>query len=325
MQLKSLIEKGVETVSGMYPEREAREMVFAFLEHQIGTKRHTHIIDPGYEVSDADASVALGAFGRMASGEPLQYVTGVADFYGRQFRVTPDVLIPRPETELLCREVLECRSACMGTSDPRPRRLGHPLAVGGMSEVPIQAERQSVTQMHVIDLCTGSGCIAWTLALEMPGARVTAIDISDGALAVASSQDFSQEVIRTGAVTPVFIKADVLAGPVSSGNHEEPRRYDVLVSNPPYVMDKEKTLMRPNVLDHEPHLALFVSDDDPLVFYRAIAEWSLAVLKPEGLGIVEINEALGRQTADLFLSYGLRDARVIKDLSDRDRFVTFRR
>jgi release factor glutamine methyltransferase len=179
--------------------------------------------------------------------------------------------------------------------------------------------------MHVIDLCTGSGCIAWTLALEMPGARVIAIDISDGALAVASSQDFSQEVIRTGAVTPVFIKADVLAGPVSSGNHEEPRRYDVLVSNPPYVMDKEKTLMRPNVLDHEPHLALFVSDDDPLVFYRAIAEWSLAVLKPEGLGIVEINEALGRQTADLFLSYGLRDARVIKDLSDRDRFVTFRR
>ncbi len=145
MQLKSLIEKGVETVSGMYPEREAREMVFAFLEHQIGTKRHTHIIDPGYEVSDADASVALGAFGRMALGEPLQYVTGVADFYGRQYRVTPDVLIPRPETELLCREVLECRSACMGTSDMPPPARGCPSLRGRGSEVPIQVERHSNT------------------------------------------------------------------------------------------------------------------------------------------------------------------------------------
>ena len=106
MLLKSLISKGVEALSSVYPEREAREMVFVLLEHQIGTKRHTHIVEPGYEVSDDDASAAITAFGRMASGEPLQYVTGVADFYGRQFRVSPDVLIPRPETEILCREAL---------------------------------------------------------------------------------------------------------------------------------------------------------------------------------------------------------------------------
>ena len=106
MLLKSLISKGVEALSSVYPEREAREMVFVLLEHQIGTKRHTHIVEPGYEVSDDDASAAITAFGRMASGEPLQYVTGVADFYGRQFRVTSDVLIPRPETEILCREAL---------------------------------------------------------------------------------------------------------------------------------------------------------------------------------------------------------------------------
>ena len=300
MLLKQLIKKGVETVSCSYPEREAREMVFAFLEHHLGTKRHTHVVYPSFEVSDEDASVSFSAFERMASAEPLQYVTGHADFYGRRFRVTPDVLIPRPETELLCRETLQLWHAGAGLRDMSPAFL-NPC---------------------ILDLCTGSGCIAWTLALEMPGAKVTAVDISDGALAVASSQGFSEEMARTSAGSPRFVKADVLAGPSASGLSEQ---YDILVSNPPYVMDKEKALMRPNVLDHEPHLALFVSDDDPLIFYRAIASWALAVLKPSGYGIVEINEALGPDTADLFHSAGLSDVRIIRDLSDRDRFISFRR
>ena len=289
MLLTQLIRRGNERVSRMYDEREAREMVFAFLEHQLGTKRHTHIIEPEYEVSDEAASAALAAFERMAAGEPLQYVTGVADFYGRRFRVTPDVLIPRPETEILCRNAV------------------------------FPHDWQDV---HVLDLCTGSGCIAWTLALEMPGAKVTAVDISDDALSVASSQDFSEETSRTGALAPSFIKADVLAGPSASGLTD---RFDILVSNPPYVMDKEKALMRPNVLDHEPHLALFVSDDDPLVFYRAIADWAQALLKPGGYAIVEINEALGEETARIYSDAGFRSVEIIKDLSDRDRFVSFRR
>lgn len=291
MLLSELIRNGVEIVSSSYPEREAREMVFAFLEHHIGTKRHTHIVEPAYEVSEEDVSVSLAAFARMASGEPLQYVTGLADFYGRQFRVTPDVLIPRPETELLCRETIM-------KMDTYPESV------------------------RILDLCTGSGCIAWTLALEMSGAEVTAVDISDGALEVASSQDFSEDISRIGAVSPRFIKADVLAGPSMSGLSG---MFDILVSNPPYVMDKEKVFMRSNVLEHEPHLALFVSDDDPLIFYRAIALWAMAFLKPTGFGMVEINEALGPETADLFRSAGLCDVEIIRDLSDRNRFVSFRR
>ena len=318
MLLKSLIEKGVETVSGMYPEREAKEMVFAFLEHHIGTRRHTHIVEPDHEVAEDKASAAQAAFMRMASGEPLQYVTGAADFYGRRFRVTPDVLIPRPETELLCisalREEMGCQVCGDGILPPTARGRG-PRSGRGPSE-------HLATIPRILDLCTGSGCIAWTLALEMPGAEVTAVDISDGALSVAASQDFSDETARTGSVPPVFVKADVLAGPSASGLGGQ---YDILVSNPPYVMDKEKALMRTNVLDHEPHLALFVSDDDPLVFYRAIAGWALALLIPDGYGIVEINEALGPQTADLFRSAGLREVEIIRDLSDRDRFVSFRR
>ena len=285
-----MINKGAETVSKMYPEREAREMVFAFLEHHIGTRRHTHIVEPGYEVSEEDACKAVSAFERMASGEPLQYVTGKADFYGRDFHVTPSVLIPRPETELLCRMALD-----------------------------VAAERQ----IEILDLCTGSGCIAWTVALECPQAKVTAVDISDGALDVAVNQDFTEELSRTGAKAPVFCKADVLAGPEAFCRAD--RKYDLILSNPPYVMDKEKALMRTNVLEHEPHLALFVSDDDPLVFYRAVAAWASALLAPDGTGIVEINEALGPETAKVFLDAGFSSAEIVKDLSERDRFVVFSR
>ena len=137
MLLKSLINKGVETVSDVYPEREAREMVFAFLEHHLGTKRHTHIVEPMYEVADDLAEEALSAFRRMASGEPLQYVTGFADFYGRKFRVTPDVLIPRPETEILCHNVLAEGMGCQGCGDgifAPPRRGRGPRSGRGPME-----------------------------------------------------------------------------------------------------------------------------------------------------------------------------------------------
>ena len=336
MLLKSLISKGVETVSAAYPEREAREMVYSFLEDLVGTKRHTHLVEPEYEVADEAAEAAMSGFERMASGEPLQYVTGHADFYGRRFHVTPDVLIPRPETEMLCREVLVESSGGQksGNGIFAPSRAigkqssgllqrtacGSRLGRGplcGRGPLELLSSRTSI-----VDLCTGSGCIAWTLALEMPGAEVTAVDISEGALSVASSQDFSEETARTGAVPPKFIKADVLADVPDSFRAGE--GFDILVSNPPYVMDKEKALMRTNVLDHEPHLALFVSDDDPLVFYRAVSRWAQALLRPDGFGIVEINEALGPETAAVFEADGFVDVKVIKDLSDRDRFVSFR-
>lgn len=287
MLLKQLINIGIATISRLYPERESREMVLVFLEHQIGTGKHTHILDPGYEVSVEVASAAVAAFDRMAGGEPLQYVTGKAFFYGRQFRVTPATLIPRPETELLCRLAVDA------SSKPAPR---------------------------ILDLCTGSGCIAWTLALELPGARVTATDLSEEALKVAASQDFPEETAGTGALPPVFVKSDVLD---RSNISAFKGSYDLIVSNPPYVMHSEKALMRQNVLEHEPHMALFVPDQDPLVFYEAVADWSSELLSPDGIGIVEINEALGEETAEVFRLAGFVRAEVIKDLNDRDRFVRF--
>lgn len=284
MLLRDLISKGVETISQAFPEREAREMVFMFLHHSIGTSRHTHILEPSYDVSEETSVEAMNAFERMAAGEPIQYIIGKAYFYDREFKVTPDVLIPRPETELLVRDAVNWA-----------RRSGRKF-------------------MRIADLCTGSGCIAWSVALELPGSEVTAVDISDGALAIASGQKFKCDT------PPKFVKADVLAGPV-----EGLGTFDMILSNPPYVMDSEKALMRKNVLDHEPWLALFVPDEDPLVFYRAVAVWAQQLLKSDGIGIVEINEALGHETAAVFSLAGFADASVICDLSDRPRFVRFSR
>ena len=292
MYLKELIIKGNETISVAYPEREAKEMVFAYLEDILGTKRHTHIVEPECLVPEDKVECALGAFERMAAGEPLQYIIGKAWFYGRQFSVTPDVLIPRPETEELVNSVL-VQSAGAECAD---------------DSIPV-----------ILDLCTGSGCIAWSLALEIPGAEVIAVDISDGALNVASSQDFVQEMSQTGALAPKFVKADVLHETLPL---EGPDKYDIIVSNPPYVKDSEKALMRTNVLDHEPHLALFVPDEDALKFYKAIALHASRLLKENGFGIVEINESLGLQTAELFVQMGFR-AEVVKDLFEKDRFVKF--
>ena len=216
---------------------------------------------------------------------PLQHLTGVQEFMGLEFQVNEHVLIPRQDTEILVEEVL----------------------------------RQLHDGMRILDMCTGSGCIAWTLALELPGAEVTAVDISDDALKVASGQVFSEEISRTEALRPDFIKADVLDAPLT-----ELGRFDVLTSNPPYVMESEKALMRRNVLEHEPHLALFVTDEDPLVFYRAVARWASVLLKPDGFAIVEINEALGSETASVFADAGMTQVRIVEDLAGKERFVAFR-
>ena len=307
MLLRNLINECTQTVSTLYPEGEAREMVFALFEHILGTRRHTHIIEPAYEVPAEKVDNVLAAVARLAGGEPLQYVLGTACFYGRDFKVNPSVLIPRPETEILCRSAVDMLSG--SRESLYPDRISQDSPAG--------------RRLRMLDLCTGSGCIAWTMALENPDAEVVAVDISDAALEVASSQDFSDELSRTGAKAPVFVKADVLADVPADGPFAE--QFDVILSNPPYVMDKEKPLMRTNVLDHEPHLALFVSDDDPLIFYRAVARWASRLLSSSGFGIVEINEALGAETAQVFIDAGFPTAQVLQDFSGRDRFVHFSR
>lgn len=300
MLLKDLISIGTATISNAYPEQEAREMVYAYLAWTFNVKRHMHIIEPGYTIPEKGSEQAMDDFKRMASGEPLQYVIGQTCFYGRDFKVNPSVLIPRPETEILCHEAIRLQA---------------------------QGYKDGNEGLRIADLCTGSGCIAWTMTLECPGADVVAVDISDAALQTASSQDFTEEMERLKAKAPQFIKSDVLN--VSMCCQDILRsigtsgKIDVLLSNPPYVKDSEKCFMRINVLEHEPHLALFVPDDDPLKFYKALAAIAGQILSDRGFGIVEINEALGCETEQVFRNAGFPETAVLKDLSDKDRFVYF--
>ena len=252
-------------------------MMLLLCEERLGVSRHAYLTEPALEVP---AGCLAGDLARLRNGEPIQYILGFADFYGRRFNVSPAVLIPRPETEFLCHTIL---AAAAGTP-------------------------------AVVDLCTGSGCIAWTLAAEIPGAEVTGVDISPEALTVARGQQVACHR------APSFVQADILADPPASLPEAS---FDLLTANPPYVMDRERAAMRPNVLEHEPALALFVPDEDPLVFYRAVARWARTLLRPGGWGYAEINALLGPETAAVFRDAGFSGVSLLQDLGGASRFVRF--
>lgn len=303
MLLKDFISGSAKDLESLYSAEESRTIVLMICEEILGTKNYTHIVDPGYEIDKGKKPLLDASLERLMQGEPVQYVLGHTEFYGRTFSVNPSVLIPRPETEQLCRSVIAEAS----------RLVRMRSAFGGRN-------------VRILDLCTGSGCIAWTLALSVPGAEVTAVDISPEALDVAEKQDFKAEMKKTDAKRPSFLLADVLAGP-DAGNvkscFSEDAKFDIIVSNPPYIREMEKRLMRKNVCDYEPAIALFVPDDNPLVFYEAISAWSEKLLSDEGTGFVEINEALGVPTAAVFKGKGFGEVSTVKDLSSKDRFVRF--
>ena len=279
MLLPDFIREGAAALEALYPPEEARSLVLRLCEDLCGFQPFDYIVRPQTEVPEE----LHAALRRLADGEPLQYVTGFQYFRGRKFKVSPSVLIPRPETEMLV--------------DCAVRHLEHcPHGV------------------RVLDLCTGSGCIAWSIAQEVTGAEVTGMDISEEALAVASSQ-FDGDVSEA----PQFEKADVLTVPETFPGAP----FDVITANPPYIRESEKQRMHPNVLEHEPELALFVPDDDALRFYRAIALWAQSFLKPGGWGIVEINDELGEQTAAVFERTGMKSVTIIPDFFGKDRFVSF--
>lgn len=300
MLLADFLKEGTKALESLYPTAEARNLVSLLCEDLIGIPHYTHIIEPQYALNPKDETVLQEGLERLKKGEPIQYVTGRCEFMGRRFHVTSEVLIPRPETELLVREAVK--------QADRIRRMRSPYGKGA-------------EPVRVLDLCTGSGCIAWSVALEVPGVQVVAVDLSEGALQVAKGQDFSAEIKSSGALPPVFVRADVLDAEQSFPHGS----FDLILSNPPYIREQEKALMRPNVLNYEPSMALFVPDEDPLLFYRAIATWSQRHLLAEGMGLTEINEELGAQTQAVFAAAGFRDVELVKDFYDKTRFVFYKR
>ena len=294
MLLSDFIRENTAALSGLYPEPEARSMVLVLCQDRLGVMSYTHVIEPITEIPEEDLAGLQEDMSRLLASEPLQYVLGYCEFCGRNFNVDGRALIPRAETELLAQ-----------------------TAEGLVSEM------TDYRKLNVLDLCTGCGCIAWTLALDLPGARVVATDLSEDALALAGSQPFS---VRKPAAAPVFVKADVLdvEATVAAFRAGNPgAECGLLTANPPYVMVSEKAEMRANVLDYEPDMALFAPESDPLAFHRSIAQIALKVLAPGGHGIVEINSELPEETAAVFSSAGLSEIEIVEDFFDRPRYITF--
>ncbi len=298
MLLAEFVKAGTKALESLYPQKEARSIVLMLCEEVLGTENYTHIVEPEFKIDDKKLPELEAAMERLKKMEPVQYVLGHTEFYGRTFKVDPAVLIPRPETELLCRDAIK-----LGM---RVYRMRSPY---GKNAEPVR----------VLDLCTGSGCIAWTMALSIPGSRVTAVDISDAALEVAAGQDFAAELKSKETFRPEFMKADVL----DSEQEIELGPFDMVLSNPPYIMESEKEDMRRNVLEYEPESALFVPDDDPLLFYRAIARWSQRFMSPDGVGLSEVNETLARQTETVFRAAGYAHTEIVRDLSDKNRYIIY--
>ena len=298
MLLAEFVKAGTKALESLYPQKEARSIVLMLCEEVLGTENYTHIVEPEFKIDDKKLPDLEAAMERLKKMEPVQYVLGHTEFYGRTFKVSPAVLIPRPETELLCRDAIK-----LGM---RVYRMRSPY---GKNAEPVR----------ILDLCTGSGCIAWTMALSIPGSRVTAVDISDAALEVAAGQDFASELKSKETFKPEFIKADVL----DSEQEIELGPFDMVLSNPPYIMESEKENMRRNVLEYEPESALFVPDDDPLLFYRAIARWSQRFMSPDGVGLSEVNETLARQTETVFRAAGYAHTEIVRDLSDKNRYIIY--
>ena len=263
-------------LSAVYDVREAQAVCRLLAEERFGLTLADLLCGKLADLPAREQAQLATDVGRLEKGEPVQYVLGAAWFAGRRFRVAPGVLIPRPETEELC--------AWIATPPHRPAP-------------------------SILDIGTGSGCIAVTLAANIKDSRVTAWDVSDTALGIAA------ENAKSAGFTVEIMKQDALNPPTDRGC------WDVIVSNPPYICEREQAAMHRNVLDYEPPTALFVPDDDPLLFYRAIAGYAARALKPGGLLYFEINPLYAQPTADLLKSAGFSDVTLRRDMQGKERMV----
>ena len=274
-QLKSVF---ADELSPLYATEECGQFVSMLLEHHCGLSRTAQLMAMDNLLAVDKQELILLAMAQLKTGIPIQYIVGEAWFMDHLFEVNASVLIPRPETEELVDKVV--------TYNAKP-------------------------DAAILDIGTGSGCIAISLKLALPDADVSAWDVSPEALAVAR-----RNAVRNNCAV-AFEHVDVLA----VKPHDISRRFDIIVSNPPYVCDSEKDEMHVNVLNNEPHLALFVPNDDALKFYRAIGELGLQMLNTGGLLFFEINQAFGSEMVLLLESLGYSEVELFADLQGKDRIV----
>ncbi|WP_348825169.1 peptide chain release factor N(5)-glutamine methyltransferase [Flavobacterium aestuarii] len=280
MKIKEYRAQFIETLTPIYDEGEAESFFYLILEKKQQLKRIDLALHPNLIFSEEEIAVWNLILEQLKLEIPIQYLLGKTSFYGLDFEVNENVLIPRPETEELVDWILESQ---------KPK-----------------AESQN---LKILDIGTGSGCIAISLAKNIPNAQVFALDVSEKALATAKKNAVRNEVNITFLHQSILETADL------------GREFDIIVSNPPYVRHLEKEEIRKNVLDNEPHLALFVEDDDALIFYRKISELAQKNLSDSGELYFEINQYLGKEMVDLLEAMNFKNIELRKDIYGNDRMM----
>jgi release factor glutamine methyltransferase len=280
MKIKEYRKHFIQELTSMYGEGEAESFFYLILEEKQKLKRIDLALQPDLFFSEDETAIWNSILEQLKLEIPIQYLLGKTSFYGLDFEVNENVLIPRPETEELVDWILEKQKA--------------------------KDKRQN---QKILDIGTGSGCIAISLAKNLPNAQVFAIDVSENALATAQKNAILNEVNVT------FIQQNILE--TLDLGHE----FDIIVSNPPYVRNLEKEEIKKNVLDNEPHLALFVEDNDALIFYKKITELAQKNLSVSGQLYFEINQYLGKEMVDLLEVMGFKDVELRKDIYGNDRMT----
>ena len=264
-----------EALSNYYSAGEISALTRIIATELLGVSQMTYFLKDDVTLTAGQQALLDNAIERLKKQEPIQYILGYCDFCGLRFKVTQATLIPRPET----------------------------------SELVEWIASEANGNESILDIGTGSGCIAVSLAHKLPQSKVTAWDISPDALAVAAENS------KANNCAVMFEQVDILAYEPTG------EQFDIIVSNPPYIKENEKEAMHSNVLDWEPHTALFVPDSDPLLFYRTIAEKGLQILKPGGRLYFEINRAHGKETMEMLASLGYTNIELRKDFADNDRMI----
>lgn len=273
--MKAIADKIQEGLANKYTAGEIKALTRILAIELLGVSQMAYFLKDDFTLTAEQEALLCNAIVRLQKQEPIQYILGYSDFCGLRFKVTPATLIPRPET----------------------------------SELVEWIASEATGYESILDIGTGSGCIAISLAYKLPQSKVTAWDISNEALAVATENS------KANSQTVTFEQVDILA--------YEPKgeQFDIIVSNPPYIKENEKEAMHANVLDWEPHTALFVPNNDPLLFYRIIAKKGLQILTPGGRLYFEINRAHGKETMEMLAALGYTSIELRKDFAENDRMI----
>jgi len=269
-------------LSVVFEKEEVESFFYLLVDFRLNLNKMDFLLNPNVVVSEEDEVFFESVIQKLKTEQPIQYILGETEFYGLQFKVNENTLIPRPETEELVDWIIQ------------------DLLI---------AKNEGLT---ILDIGTGSGCIPISLAKNVTGAQVTTVDISEAAIEVAQG-NAKQNGVDIGFINDSILEPKIV--------NDSKNVFDVIVSNPPYVRNLEKQEIKKNVLDYEPHLALFVEDEDALIFYKKITEYALSHLKKDGVLYFEINQYLGKETVELIENLGFETVELRKDMAGNDRMV----